>query len=46
MADFIPLFDYIERKSSVKLSEDERNLIMTRLKPKKIAKAAIFFAGG
>jgi len=34
MADFIFKFDYADRKSSVKLAEDERNLIMTKLKPK------------
>ena len=46
MADFIPLFDYIERKSSVKISEDERNLIMTRLKPKKLRKKQYFLQEG
>jgi CRP-like cAMP-binding protein len=46
MADFIPLFDYIERKSSVKLSEDERNLIMSKLKPKKLRKRQYFLQEG
>jgi CRP-like cAMP-binding protein len=38
MTEFKPLFDYIERKSSVPLSEDDRSLIMTTLKPKKLRK--------
>ena len=46
MADFTPLFDYIERKSSAKLSEDERNLIMTQLKPKKLRKRQYFLQEG
>jgi CRP-like cAMP-binding protein len=46
MADFIPLFDYIERKSSVTLSEDERNLIMTKLKQKKLRKKQFFLQEG
>jgi CRP-like cAMP-binding protein len=46
MADFIALFDYIERKSAVKLSEDERNLIMTKLKPKKLRKRQYFLQEG
>jgi CRP-like cAMP-binding protein len=46
MADFITLFDYIERKSSVKLSEHERNLIMTKLKPKKLRKRQYFLQEG
>jgi CRP-like cAMP-binding protein len=46
MVDFTPLFDYIERKSSVKLSDDERNLIMTRLKPKKLRKRQYFLQEG
>jgi len=46
MADFIHLFDYIERKSSVRLSEDERNLIMTKLKPKKLRKRQYFLQEG
>src|SRR5882757_10548949 len=46
MADFIPLFDYIERKSSVKLSDDERDLIMTKLKPKKLRKRQYFLQEG
>ena len=46
MADFISLFDYIERKSSVNLTEDERNLIMTKLKPKKLRKRQYFLQEG
>jgi CRP-like cAMP-binding protein len=46
MADFIPLFDYIERKSSVKLSEDERNLIIIKLKPKKLRRRQYFLQEG
>jgi len=46
MYDFIPLFDYIERKSSVTLSEDERNLIITKLKPKKLRKKQYFLQEG
>jgi CRP-like cAMP-binding protein len=46
MADFISLFDYIGRKSSVKLSEDERSLIMTQLKPKKLRKRQYFLQEG
>jgi CRP-like cAMP-binding protein len=42
MAGFKSLFEYIERKSSVKLSEKERNLIMTRLVPKKLRKRQYF----
>ena len=46
MYDFIPLFDYIERKSSVTLSEDERNLIISKLKPKKLRKKQYFLQEG
>src|ERR1700757_4195451 len=46
MADFIPLFDYIERKSSVILSEDERNLIISKLKQKKLRKRQYFLQEG
>jgi len=46
MADFIPLFDYIERKSSVTLSEDDRSLIMSKLKPKKLRKRQFFLQEG
>src|ERR1700754_4170752 len=38
MADFERLFDYIGRKSSVKLTEDERNLIVSTLKSKRLRK--------
>jgi CRP-like cAMP-binding protein len=46
MSDFLPLFDYIERKSSVAVSEDHRNLITTRLKPKKLRKKQYFLQEG
>ena len=46
MADFIPLFEYIERKSSVKLSADERDLIIAKLKPKKLRKRQYFLQEG
>jgi CRP-like cAMP-binding protein len=46
MADFIALFDYVERKSSVKLSEDERHCISTRLRPKKLRKRQYFLQEG
>jgi CRP-like cAMP-binding protein len=46
MADFNTLFDYIERKSSVKLSEEERDLIMIKLKPKKLRKRQYFLQEG
>jgi CRP-like cAMP-binding protein len=46
MTDFITLFDYIERKSSVKLSEDERNLIISKLKQKKLRKRQYFLQEG
>jgi CRP-like cAMP-binding protein len=46
MSVFNPLFDYIERKSLVKLSEEERDLIMTKLKPKKLRKRQFFLQEG
>lgn len=46
MADFLSLFDYIERKSSMKLSEDECNQIMAKLKPKKLRKRQYFLQEG
>ncbi|WP_259065787.1 Crp/Fnr family transcriptional regulator [Mucilaginibacter sp. X4EP1] len=46
MADFTPLFDYIEKKSSVTLSDDERGLIMNKLKPKKLRKRQFFLQEG
>ena len=46
MTDFIPLFDYINRKSTVKLSEDERNLIKTNLAPKRLRKRQYFLQEG
>jgi CRP-like cAMP-binding protein len=46
MTDFIPLFDYIDRKSSVKLSQDERNFIKASLAPKKLRKRQYFLQEG
>ena len=46
MTDFIPLFDYIDRKSSVKLSQDERNFIKASLVPKKLRKRQYFLQEG
>jgi CRP-like cAMP-binding protein len=46
MVDFKSLFDYIERKSSVKLSEAERDLISMKLKPKKLRKRQYFLQEG
>ena len=46
MTDFTPLFDYIERKSSVTLSEDERSLILGKLKPKNLRKRQYFLHEG
>ena len=46
MADFAFLFDYIERKSSVKLTGEERNLIMGTLKPKRLRKGQFFLQEG
>lgn len=46
MSHFEPLFNYIERKSSVKLTEDERNLIETTLKPKRLRKGQFFLQEG
>ena len=46
MADFLSLFDYIERKSSMKLFEDDRNQIMAKLKPKKLRKRQYFLQEG
>ena len=46
MPDFMPLFDYIERKSLVPLSDDDRNLIMAKLKPKKLRKRQFFLQEG
>jgi CRP-like cAMP-binding protein len=46
MPDFISLFDYIERKSLVPLSEDDRNLIVAKLKPKKLRKRQYFLQEG
>lgn len=46
MADLARLFDYIERKSSMKLTEDERNLITSTLKPKRLRKGQFFLQEG
>jgi len=46
MADFNQLFDYIERKSKVTLPEDERNLILNKLKTKKLRKRQFFLQEG
>jgi CRP-like cAMP-binding protein len=46
MADFARLFDYIERKSSVKLTEDERILITSTLKSKRLRKGQYFLQEG
>jgi CRP-like cAMP-binding protein len=46
MADFAFLFDYIERKSSVRCTEEERNLIMSTLKPKRLRKGQFFLQEG
>src|SRR6201995_6093721 len=46
MADFAPLFNYIENKSSLKLSEEDRNLIMSKLKFKKLRKRQFFLQEG
>lgn len=46
MADFANLFNYIENKSSLKLSEDDRNLVMSKLKPKKLRKRQFFLQEG
>ena len=46
MADFERLFDYIGRKTSVKLTEDERNLIMSTLKSKRLRKRQFFLQEG
>jgi CRP-like cAMP-binding protein len=46
MTDFITLFDYIDRKSSVKLSQDERNFIKASLAPKKLRRRQYFLQEG
>jgi len=46
MANFERLFDYIERKSSVKLTEEERNLLAVALKPKRFRKGQFFLQEG
>lgn len=46
MNDFISLFNYIDRKSSLKLSEDERNIIQAILAAKKLRKRQYFLQEG
>ena len=46
MADFARLFDYIERKSSVRLTEDQRAVIADTLKPKRLRKGQFFLQEG
>lgn len=46
MADFSTLFDYIERKSSVKLTEVQRSLLESTLKPKRLRKGQFFLKQG
>ena len=46
MADFARLLDYIERKSSMRLTEEERDLIMSTLKPKRLRKGQFFLQEG
>ena len=46
MTGFARLFDYIERKSAVKLAEDERNVIMGTLKQKRLRKGQYFLQEG
>src|SRR6202000_2696968 len=46
MADFARLFDYIERKASVKLTEAERSLLLIALKPKRLRKGQFFLQEG
>jgi CRP-like cAMP-binding protein len=46
MTDFSRLFDYVDRKSSVKLSDDERNFIKTSLTQKQLRKRQYFLQEG
>src|ERR1700754_2447811 len=46
MAYFERLFDYIGRKTSVKLTQDERNLIMSTLKSRRLRKRQFFLQEG
>ena len=46
MTHFARLFDYIERKSSLRMTEDERSLLMSALKPKKVRKGQFFLQEG
>jgi CRP-like cAMP-binding protein len=46
MTEFARLFDYIERKSSVKLTNEERNLLMSTLKFKRLRKGQFFLQEG
>jgi CRP-like cAMP-binding protein len=46
MTHFERLFDYIERKSQTKLTEDERNVLNSALKPKRLRKGQFFLQEG
>ena len=46
MTDFSRLFDYIERKALMKLTGDERNLLASTLKPKRLRKGQFFLQEG
>src|SRR5882757_863044 len=46
MAHFARLFDYVDRKSSVKLTEDERNLLISTLKTKRLRKGQFLLQEG
>jgi CRP-like cAMP-binding protein len=46
MAHFARLFDYVERKSSGKLTEDERNLLVSTLKLKRLRKGQFLLQEG
>ena len=46
MTHFERLFDYIERKSQTKLTENERNVLAGALKPKRLRKGQFFLQEG
>jgi CRP-like cAMP-binding protein len=46
MTHFLRLFDYIERKSHTKLTENERNVLCSVLKPKRLRKGQFFLQEG
>lgn len=46
MVEFNTLFDYIGRKSAVKLSEDERGLLLDKLKTKSLRRRQYFLHEG